>query len=69
MQAQLSMLLWHWLIVFGVALFFVIPVARIIRGTGRSRWWCLLCFVPCANLIGLSVLALIRWPAVASSTR
>jgi uncharacterized membrane protein YhaH (DUF805 family) len=42
----------------------LIPVARILRRTGHSRWWCLLGFIPFVNLIGLWVLAYVPWPAI-----
>jgi len=62
----------HWLVVFfGIAFFYTIflfviigiPVARILRRTGKSRWWSLLILVPIVNLIGFWIFAFARWPA------
>lgn len=47
-----------------LSLVFLIPVARILRRTGHSRWWCLLALIPLVNGIGVWVLAFVRWPAV-----
>jgi len=55
------------LLVLLIALVNLIPVQQIIHRTGYSRWWCLLCFVPLANWIGLWLLAFVRWPAVDKS--
>jgi hypothetical protein len=46
------------LVVFGV------PIARILRRAGHSRWWTILAFVPLLNLIGLWVFAFARWPSL-----
>jgi hypothetical protein len=57
--------IWHWLVVLvGVYAISGIPIARILRRTGRSAWWSLLIFVPLANLIGLWVFAFMPWPAL-----
>jgi hypothetical protein len=40
---------------------FAIPAGLVLRRTGHSMWWSLLCFVPIAALFGLWVLALTRW--------
>ena len=40
---------------------FAIPAARVLKRTGHSMWWALLCFVPMAALLGLWVLAFTRW--------
>jgi uncharacterized membrane protein YhaH (DUF805 family) len=67
-----SFSLMHWLVVFfGIAFFYTIflfviigiPVARILRRTGKSRWWSLLILVPIVNLIGFWIFAFARWPA------
>jgi uncharacterized membrane protein YhaH (DUF805 family) len=47
-----------------ISLLLLPPVARILRRTGHSQWWCLLAFIPVANLLGLWMLAYARWPAV-----
>jgi hypothetical protein len=40
---------------------FAIPAGLILKRTGHSTWWALLCFVPIAALFGLWVLAFTRW--------
>jgi hypothetical protein len=39
-----------------------VPIARILRRAGRSRWWVILAFVPLLNLLGLWLFAFARWP-------
>jgi hypothetical protein len=39
-----------------------VPVARILRRMGLSRWWVLVGFLPVLNLLGLWLLAFVRWP-------
>lgn len=59
---------WFWLMPIVMPILFVIlvgvPVARILRRAGRSRWWTVLAFVPLLNLICLWVFAFVRWPSV-----
>jgi uncharacterized membrane protein YhaH (DUF805 family) len=50
-----------------ISLTLLIPIQRILHRTGHSRWWCLLGIVPLANVIGLWLLAFIRWPSVDKS--
>jgi hypothetical protein len=57
----------HWLVVIFIASILV-PIAKIIRRTGNSPWWCLLFFVPLGNLIGLWLLAYLPWPALDGKT-
>jgi uncharacterized membrane protein YhaH (DUF805 family) len=40
---------------------FAIPAGIVLRRTGHSPWWALLCFVPIAAMLGLWVMALTRW--------
>jgi hypothetical protein len=40
---------------------FAIPAGLILKRTGHSMWWALLCFIPVAALFGLWVLAFTRW--------
>jgi hypothetical protein len=47
-----------------VIIMVAIPVANVLRRTGRSRWWTALGFVPGLNLIALWVFAFSRWPAL-----
>lgn len=39
-------------------------LARVLEKTGFSLWWALLFLVPGINVIGLWVLAFVRWPAL-----
>jgi hypothetical protein len=59
----------HWLVVLLIIGFLLVPIARIIRRTGNSPWWCLLFFVPLGNLIGLWLLAFLPWPATDGAAR
>jgi hypothetical protein len=40
------------------------PWTKILAKAGYSGWWALLVFVPLANIIGLWVFALAKWPAI-----
>lgn len=42
-------------------LLFAIPAGMVLKRMGFSMWWALLCFVPFAALVGLWVLAFMRW--------
>jgi uncharacterized membrane protein YhaH (DUF805 family) len=42
----------------------ILMAARVLRRAGFSRWWALMVLVPVVNLIGLWLLAYVRWPAV-----
>lgn len=57
-----SLSIWHWLVVIMILTIFGIPMARIIRRTGHSRWWVIAFFLPVANIIALWTLAFVRWP-------
>jgi ABC-type multidrug transport system permease subunit len=48
---------------------FAIPAGLVLKRTGHSIWWALLCFIPIAALIGLWVLALTRWTPPSSNTQ
>lgn len=54
----------HWLIVVFFILIYGIPMARILRRTGHSRWWVIPFFLPLLNLIAIWVLAFVDWPMV-----
>jgi hypothetical protein len=56
--------LWHWIVVLLVIACYGVPMAIIIGRTGHSRWWVLAFFFPLVNVIGLWVLACVRWPAL-----
>lgn len=49
-----------WFMTLGEALF-AIPAAMVLRRTGHSPWWALLCFIPVAALVGLWVMAFTSW--------
>jgi hypothetical protein len=57
---------WHWvmppIMLLLLMVIFGVPIARILRRSGRSRWWTIVAFVPLLNLIGLWVFAFTRWP-------
>ncbi len=59
--------IFHWLIVI-LLVTFLIPIARILRRTGHSPLWCLLWFVPLANVIALWVFAFKPWPVDTRAT-
>ncbi|HZQ39325.1 MAG TPA: hypothetical protein VFA87_00980 [Rhizomicrobium sp.] len=42
-------------------LLFAIPAAMVLKRTGHSPWWALLCFIPIAAMLGLWVLAFTSW--------
>ena len=48
---------------------FAIPAGLILKRTGHSMWWALLCFIPVAALFGLWVLAFTRWTPPQSDGR
>ena len=53
------------LILYSVLLaVFLVPIALIARKAGYSGWWCLIWFVPIANLVMLWVFAFADWPAL-----
>ncbi|HXR94286.1 MAG TPA: hypothetical protein VN718_00300 [Rhizomicrobium sp.] len=47
---------------------FAIPAAMVLKRTGHSPWWALLCFIPIAALLGLWVLAFTAWTPSRSAT-
>jgi hypothetical protein len=47
---------------FAAELLFAIPAGLILKRLGLSMLWALLCFIPIAALLGLWLLAFIRWP-------
>ena len=48
---------------------FAIPAGMVLKRTGHSMWWALLCFIPVAALVGLWVLAFTRWTPPVSETK
>ncbi|HEX4104753.1 MAG TPA: hypothetical protein VHX92_00840 [Rhizomicrobium sp.] len=47
---------------------FAVPAAIVLKRTGHSPWWALLCFIPVAALLGLWVMAFTSWTAERSVT-
>lgn len=57
-----SFSLWHW-VIFGVVLIILgYPAARILKRLGFSRWWVVLALIPYLNVVGLWLLAFVKWP-------
>ena len=54
--------IWHWTIVGALLALFGVPVWRILNRLGFSGWWAILAFIPWVNVVGLWVIAFIRWP-------
>lgn len=54
--------IWHWVILVALFVVFAWPASRILKRLGISPWWALLAPVTPLNLIGLWILAYIRWP-------
>ena len=53
----------HLLVVSGlIELVFAIPAGLILKRIGYSAWWALLCFVPIAALLGIWLVAFVKWP-------
>jgi hypothetical protein len=48
---------------------FAIPAGLVLKRTGHSIWWALLCFIPIAALVGLWVLAFTRWTPPGPQTK
>lgn len=56
---------WNWIVsVLFVLIVIGIPFAQILRRVGHHPAWAIIVLVPLLNLIGLWVLAFIRWPAL-----
>lgn len=59
---------WHWVIVAVILVVLGYPVARILGRLGFSRWWVLLALLPYANLVGLWIIAFVKWPVESRGT-
>jgi hypothetical protein len=57
-----SMSLWFWTGLIMVV-FFLFPVAKILRRTGHNPLWCLVCLVPFFVYVELWVFAFKGWPS------
>jgi hypothetical protein len=55
--------------VMAVEALFAIPAGLVLKRTGHSMWWALLCFIPVAALVGLWVLAFTRWTPPSPETK
>jgi hypothetical protein len=53
---------WHLIVLLLLTVGVAVPLAKILRRAGFSRWWCLLYFVPLANFVGLWIFAYATWP-------
>lgn len=56
----------HWAIV-GVVPFVVLfvlgyPASRVLKRIGFSRWWVVVALIPYVNVVGLWILAFVKWP-------
>lgn len=61
--------IWHWIVV-GVVLFVLgYPAARVLKRLGFSRWWVVVALIPYVNVVGLWVLAFVKWPISRDSDR
>lgn len=58
-----SFSIWHWLILIIIAFTIVIPFAQILKRTGHSPIWSIICFIPLLNWIALWVFAFKKWPS------
>jgi uncharacterized membrane protein YhaH (DUF805 family) len=56
-----SLSIWHWIIII-VVMAVPIPVAKLLKKTGRTGWWALLYFVPILNIIFLWIWAFSAGP-------
>ena len=45
-----------------IAILAIIPAAMILRRLGFSPWWALIAAISPLNIIGLWVVALVKWP-------
>ena len=54
--------LWHWMIVLIIVVPSIWASVRILHRIGLSGWWIIIGFIPLGNIIGLILLACVRWP-------
>jgi hypothetical protein len=57
-----SMSILHWVIVLAPIALFAFPIIKILKRMGFSGWWVIMALAPLANLVGLWVLASVKWP-------
>lgn len=53
---------WHRVAFAVFAALTLYPIGRILSRIGFSPFWSIVAFVPLANLLGLWIVALVRWP-------
>jgi hypothetical protein len=58
----------HWLILLAIVVVLVWPIVIILKRMGFSGWWSALFFLPLGNVVGLWILAKVRWPKCDSET-
>lgn len=56
--------IWHWAILFILYIVPFLSSIKILRKSGRSRWYAIVMLIPIANIIGMYVFALSRWPSL-----
>jgi uncharacterized membrane protein YhaH (DUF805 family) len=54
----------HLLIVIVILILYFVPIVKILQKTGYSGWWCLIVFVPLANVVMFYVFAFANWPVL-----
>jgi hypothetical protein len=59
-----SMSIWHFYFVILFVVAIGIPIAKILGRLGFSKWWTIVYFIPLLNIVGIWILAYVRWPAV-----
>jgi hypothetical protein len=59
-----SMSLWHWFILIFFIVALGVPIAKILGRLGFSKWLTIVYFIPFVNIVGIWILAYVRWPAV-----
>ena len=59
-----SMSLWHWFILIFFIVALGVPIAKILGRLGFSKWWTIAYFIPFVNIVGIWILAYVRWLAV-----
>ena len=54
----------HLLIVIVILILYFVPIVKILQKAGYSGWWCLIVFVPLANVVMFYVFAFANWPVL-----
>ena len=53
--------IWHLLIFFVIELLWVVPMGRLFRRIGYSRWWAAFAFIPLVSIVLLWIVAFSPW--------